>query len=67
MKTPNRKLISKRLEIVKPVEIMQDEHEIIVLTGLGLYCDSFVWPKKDIEMLKEMNKSPKGYMFRIKQ
>lgn len=41
----------------------KDEVTVTVVSALGGYCGSFVWPKKDLEMLKDMNKTKTGFYF----
>lgn len=40
---------------------LKDETLVKVFTPMGLYSGSFVWPTRDLSVLKETNNSRKGY------
>jgi hypothetical protein len=48
------------------LELFDDEKQIDVYSALGSYCGSFMWLKKEIKLIKELNKKSKHYSFIIK-
>lgn len=55
----------KPVSIESPKVILDGEVKVKVCSSLGSYCGGFVWPKKDTNILENLNEQIGGYVFHI--